>query len=233
VDVISVGTYGFINADRELARLAKKVGATGSKFSDEAAKVALKTVIRNTQPFGGGGKAMKDGEGAIRSDMLRAFKILPNSARARAGASGGGGGVITTMVAAEQHLRRVSGSDRRVSKGVHRRPIVLNVWQALLVRKFASIGSAKGAWTDKGAVLGIRSQRWITRHKGKGRGSRKRVVGGAQWRFNADVEHVSLKRVLGDAGLRRALRHVEPNLRRHFNRLVKRNVRVSEIKINR
>ena len=223
--MIKVEVYGFLEADKELRALGKKAGKVGADFTDEAARVAVQTVVRNVQPFGTGAKARKQGEAAILKDVGRAFQMVSNVRAVKPG-------VISSRAEALTHLRNVGRANKRVPSGVLKKKVTQVVWQDLVRTLQAKVGSAKGAFTSKSSVLGLRPQKWITRHKGKGRGSRKKVFGGAEWKFRGDAQHLSHRRVMGEAGIRRSLKKVEPNLRRHFNRLIKSAVRKSERRIN-
>lgn len=224
--MIKVEAYGFLEADSELRRLGRKAGKVGAEFTDEAARVAVQTVVRNTQPFGMGAKPRKLGEAAIIKDVSRAFRMVSD---VRAGKPG----VISSRAEALAHLRSVGGANKRVPSGVAKRLVTRTVWMDLVRTLQAKVGSAKGAFSAKADVLGLRPQKWISRHKSKGRGNRRKVFGGAEWRFRGDAQHLSYRRVLGEAGIKRSLKKVEPNLRRRFNRLISSAAKRAERKINR
>lgn len=223
---ISLKVEGLAKVRREIDRARKKLGLSAAEFSDEAAKVLRDTVARNAQPFGLGRKAQQKGERAVRRDLLKVFRLVPEGDRARRGV------VSSTAEAKRIHRSRRGRAGRTI--GGSKEKIIPSVFEAYAQSVMARVGMAKGSVTggDDRRLKGRLAQ-WVTRWKSKGDARRRRKLGGAQWTFRAEAAHVATPRVLGERGVRRAMRMHERNLARVLKRKIERELRRTGRRVNR
>lgn len=204
---------GEAELQREIEKLAKRAGLMNGKFADYAAGVAQKTVIRNVQPFGVGKKARESGEKAVAAGINQVFSPVKRR----------GKGVIDSLSEARRVHQAARGSKGRVSgtRGGKQR-IYYPVMMAYIRQAQGQVGRAKGSFSDEARRLGVKPQKWITRHRGGGdakrRGKKMRVV----WQFSSAVEYTSSGYVMGARGINRVLRMQHKNLRRSLEGKLRR-----------
>jgi hypothetical protein len=213
--------------NREISRLARQAGYESRDLADIAARIGMRALMRNTQPFGLGGKARKQGVRSVEIDLARIFRPVKRP----------GPGVISSLSdAAAWHRTQRAGSGKgRVPRTrANRRPVlgsVLSVYQGMMVER---VGSAKGAWLAGAQRVGLRGvQKWITRHDGKGTAERRGRSKRALWHLHAQPAHVAAGHVLGESGARRALRAQERNVKKFFQMEIKKLAKRAEKKLNR
>jgi len=223
--MITIDVQGDLQADTILRKMAKDLGHTHEEFLDHAGAVALKTVIRNTQPFGLTGKAKKQGENAIIGDLSNAFKVVSNRA-------GGDSGVISDKAAALAHLARVRNTRRRVGKGSQKRKVIARIFNLLIKEKQDKVGLAKGAWAHSLVLKNAKIQKWITRHGYNGSGTKRmdRRKGG-YWLFAGEPEHLRDPNVLGERGLIRSLKWQERNLKTFYRAKLRAKLKAANNKL--
>lgn len=74
--------------------------------------------------------------------------------------------------------------------------------------------------------------KWIKAHDGGGDAKRRRVIGGAVWKFIARRKHVASDRVLGMRGVKRVLKNERKNLLKVLERREKRELKKAERRVN-
>jgi len=211
---------------QEVDRLRKRLGLSTVKFADLAATATRDTVLRNAQPFGTGKKAEKAGRKQIAYDLSRVFKVVPDAARGRSG-------VITSLTAAESWHQSRRGSRGRTTRG-QKKKIIQSVYRMYLQTVWKKVGMAKGS------VLGgmpsrlgsIRAQ-WVKRHKSEGSSDRRKSILGAVWTFKAEPEHVASNNVLGERGVKRAMKFKERALRTKLRGIMRSELKKAEKRVNR
>tara|TARA_R100000951_G_scaffold43419_1_gene36537 strand:+ start:79 stop:753 length:675 start_codon:yes stop_codon:yes gene_type:complete len=221
-----VKVQGLQKTEREIDLLRRQLKLSGGKFADLAAQVVRDTVTRNAQPFGSGKKSLEKGKNAVRKDLLRVFKIVPDSAR-------GQRGVIVSAAEAKRWHKSRRGKRGRTISGEQKR-IASSVFRAYMDSLFLRVGMAKGSLTGgNDSRLRGRFSKWVSRWSSAGRARRKRGVGGAVWKFEAEPSHVASDNVMGKKGVERVFRAKERNLRNRLRRDLRRNLKKAENKINR
>ena len=223
---LSVRARGLREIDRETQALKRKLGLSAGEFADLAAKNVRDTVARNVQPFGLGRKALEKGQGAIRKDLLKVFKLVPEAARGRSD-------VIASKTAAARWHQSRRGANGRTRRG-ERRKILASVFRMYAAEVGEKVGTAKGSVIggDPGALKG-RFAKWVKRWKEKGSARRKKSVFGAVWFFRAEPKHVAKSRVLGERGVQRVMRAKDRNLRNVLKRKMRAEIKKAERRVNR
>ncbi len=221
--MIKVKIDGLAALERKIDQAKRELGLTAGEHADKSAQVLRDTVVRNAQPFGLGKTAREKGEKAILGDLHKCFRILPNNARGRRV-------IRNASAAANFHQSRRNGRGR-VSTG-ERRQITAAAFGALYARLKERVGMAKGSVMG-GGKLKSSSQKWIKRHDGVGDAKRRKMFTGAEWTFTADPAYVASSRVLGMAGVRRAMSKHRANLNRALNRDIRREMTRVEKRANR
>ena len=224
---LKVKVQGARELARETAKLKKKLGLSAGEFANKAAKSVRDTVVRNAEPFGLGQKAISMGRGAIKKDLGNIFRVVPESARVRRG-------VITSIAEAQSFHQSKRGSRGRTRETLNKRNILNSIFKSYQRKVLKNVGMAKGS------VLGgnpseIRHnfKSWIQRWKKTGSSRRKRSIFGAIWTFRAEPAHVASDRVMGERGVKRAMRAKDRSLRNLLRREMRANLKKAEKKINR
>lgn len=210
---------------RETNQLVRKMGMTTKDFSDYMAFVVRRTVVRNAQPFGLGGKAFRVGKKAIRKDLLKVFKLVPESARGKSG-------VVDSYAEAKRIHESRRARDGRTRRGQQYR-ILQSVFEMYVSRTAERVGRAKGSLVGgEPARLGGRFQKWISRHKKEGDASVEEKAMGSVWTFEAFPKHVASNRVFGKRGVNRVLSNKDKNLRNALKRKLKADLRKAQKRVN-
>jgi hypothetical protein len=224
--MIKVRVEGLAATQRDIERLKRELGLSSAEFADLAAGVVRDTVVRNAQPFGNTKKAMEQGRGAIRKDLSKIFKIVPEAARGRRG-------VIASIAAAKRFHDSRRNSKGRTSRG-QQAEIIPSIYRMYSDQVSERVGMAKGSLAGggdsrfKGRVVG-----WVARWKGKGDALRTRSIFGAVWRFSAEPRHVASGSVMGARGVERVFRKEKANLLRVLKRKKTRLLKTAERRVNR
>jgi hypothetical protein len=194
---------------KSLRDLEKACGLSTSKALDIAAKVSVETSMRNVQPFGNNAKAKKQGDGAVRGDLLRIFKFVPDSATGR--------NVVKDLGRARalhlQHRRFGSMAPRMFI------PCRATVLKALIEEVQKRVGRAKS-----GYVPGARLTRfakvpgWVPGAEGD---AKRQRWPRSKWTISANPAHLRAKRVFGESGQRRVLRRLASNTTSEMKRAMK------------
>jgi|14_taG_2_1085336.scaffolds.fasta_scaffold00120_23 hypothetical protein len=217
---------GLQETRREIDALRRRLKISGGEFANLAAQVVRDTVTRNAQPFGNGKKSLEKGKNAIRKDLLKIFKIVPDSAR-------GQRGVIVSAAEAKSWHKSRRGNRGRTVSGQQKR-IASSVFRAYMDSLFLRVGMAKGSVTGgNDSRLSGRFAKWVSRWSSAGSASRRSGLGGAVWKFEAEPSHVARNNVMGRKGIERVFRAKERNLRNRLRRDLKRSLKKAEKKINR
>lgn len=219
--MIKVSVKGEAKLARQIEIAKRKLGLSAGEFADFSARTVRDDVVRRTQPFGTGKKAREAGENAIKRDLHNAFRVVSNASR--------GKGTITSKAEAMRWHASRRNARGRVSRG-ERRPIQAKVFGELLEELRQRVGLAKGS--VKGGDLPGKSQKWIKRHSGAGDATRRKQVGGAEWKFTADPPHVASPQVMGARGVRSVLSRQRRSLSRALDREIRRQLKKQERKIN-
>lgn len=194
----------------ELEKLRRKLQMGMATAVDRGAKAAAETVMRNTQPFGNSAAAQRKGKGAIRRDLLGMFRVVAS----------GGRRVIEDVASArrwhDQHW--TPGKPVSLAK---KASITQAAFVQLLEQLHARVGAAKAGWADAVSRAGGRVPAWVA-DKSSGSARRSAGFGGVKWRVRGGAKHLSEGRVLGERGLRRALRSVDRVLRNQLLRELRR-----------
>lgn len=221
-----VKVIGEARLRREIDGLRRKLRLAGGEFADLAARTVRDTVVRNAQPFGGGGKAMKAGAGAVRGDILKCLRPVAEGQRGRRG-------VIDSIGEARRWHQGRRGKTGRVSSG-KRRPVVESIFREYLNEVLKKVGQAKGSLLGGSAPrLRGRFAAWMTRWKSEGKSKRRPGIGGAVWKFSAAPPHVASGYVMGERGVRRVMLHKDKNLKRVLERDLRRKLKKGGRRINR
>lgn len=217
---------GLREIDRETQALKRKLGLSAGEFADLAAKAVRNSVVKNTQPMGLAKKALEDGKSAIAYDLSKVFKVVPDAARGRRG-------VISSISEAKTWHNSRRGSRGR-TRGGQKRKIIQSVYRMYLQILWKKVGTAKGSVLggDPAALSGIKGP-WIRRHKKEGSSSRKKSIFGAIWEFAADPPHVASSNVLGERGVKRAMKWKERSLRTLLKRKMRAEIKKAERRVNR
>ena len=220
-----VKVKGLQKTEREIDVLRRRLKLSGGKFADLAAQVVRDTVTRNAQPFGTGKKSLEKGKNAVRKDLFRVFKVVPDSAR-------GQGGVIVSAAEAKRWHKSRRGKRGRTTSGEQKR-IASSVFRAYMDSVFLRVGMAKGSLTGgNDSRLPGRVSKWVSRWSSAGRARRRSGLGGAVWKFEAEPSHVASDNVMGRKGVERVFRAKERNLRNRLRRDLRRSLKRAERKVN-
>jgi hypothetical protein len=152
--------------DQELTNFTKKLGKTFEDGLDQLAENVGKKLIHSVQPYGTNAKVGQKFEMSIAKQVSRAIR--------HANVAGQDG----TAPVVHKENRNSKGQvpkGLRVEGKFNRKPIEISDRNALIAKKMASAGIAKGAWfaaTNQisGKKIGGVAK-WITRHENKGLGS--------------------------------------------------------------
>jgi hypothetical protein len=211
---------------QEVDRLRKRLGIKAGDFADMAASSVRHTVVRNTQPFGSGPKPLAAGRGQIAYDLTRVFDVVPDAAR-------GQSGVITSLTAAESWHQSRRGKRGRTTLG-KKKKIIHSVFRMYLQFVWKQVGMAKGSVLGgEPPSLKGRFKQWIKRHKSGGSSSRRKSILGAVWTFKAEPEHVASNNVLGERGVKRAMKFKERALRTKLRGVMRSELKKAERRVNR
>ena len=209
--------------ERDLEKLAKRAGFMARDLADVAARVGIKSLIRNTQPFGLGGKARKMGEAAVARDVSRVFSSPTPGVRPE----------IVSLDGAREHHRAVWSPGKKVSRNARRKTIDIGIFRVFMAEELAKVGKAKGAWAAGLERLGVKGiQKWIQRHADEGRAVRQGRDGNVTWAVHAMPKHVADSYVLGERGAYRAMSNQERNIKKFFESKIKAEMKKAERKLN-
>ena len=84
------------------------------------------------------------------------------------------------------------------------------------------VGKAKGGFTDEAGKLGNRVQKWVKRHSDEGDAKRSGRKMKVVWHFQNKTKHSASGNVMGERGIRRALKYQDKNLRRSLEGKLRR-----------
>lgn len=207
---------------RELEALATRSGVVGDTLSDIAAQVGIRALVRNTQPFGLGGKAWKQGRAKTERDVRRCFYTVRPPRRPE----------ITTTAAAAAHHNSQRDRRGRVGRRAIRKSISAAALDAYAAAQVAKVGSAKGGWVAAAARLGVSVQKWIMAHADEGIATRSGRKGARLWNLHARSPHVATPHVLGERGAARSLAQQERNVKKFFEAKLRAEMKKAEKKLN-
>lgn len=224
---LKVKVQGARELARETAKLKKKLGLSAGEFANKAAKSVRDTVVRNAEPFGLGPKALNIGRGAIKKDLGNIFKVVPESARGRQG-------VISSISEAQSFHQSKRGSRGRTRETLNKRNILNSIFKSYQRKVLKNVGMAKGSVLGGNpSEIKHNFKSWIQRWKKTGSSRRKKSIFGAIWTFKAEPAHVASDRVMGDRGIKRAMKSKDRALRNMLRREVKAELKKAQKKINR
>lgn len=220
--MIKIKVTGERRLSAEMRQMQRQLGLKGGEWADYAARAVRDGVVRNTQPFGTGRKARDLGEGAVRRDLFRCFRVVADSMATRRG-------VITGVgEARDWHQSRRNGRGR-VRRG-KRKAVIGSTFQAYEAEVLAKVGMAKASVAGgDDARLKSRMPRWLRPWVKTGDAGRQKKLGGAVWTFKAEPRQVASDLVLGIRGVNRVMRKqdriVMGAMKRDLRRLLKKQGR--------